>query len=148
MITSMETGRMASEGVFLDSAYLIALASSTDQHHRVAVEIAASLRTKPERLVTTRAVLLEIGSALAKPQFRSLASDMLGSFERDPGVEIVSLDDGLYRRGLALFQSRTDKMWSLTDCISFVVMGEQGLTQALTSDQHFEQAGFVAMLRK
>jgi len=50
-------------------------------------------------------------------------------------------------RGLALYISRPDKDWSLTDCISFVVMKERGLTGALTADHHFEQAGFVALLK-
>jgi predicted nucleic acid-binding protein len=139
---------MASDGIFLDSAYPIALASSTDQHHPAAATVATSLMAKPKRLVTTRAVLLEIGSALARPQFRSLAVELLRSFERDPQLEIVAMDDGLYRRGFELFQSRPDKTWSLTDCVSFVVMDERGMTHALTSDQHFEQAGFVAMLRQ
>lgn len=139
---------MRSDEFFLDSAYPIALVSSADQHHSVAAEIAAALKAKPVRLLTTRAVLLEIGNALAKPQFRSVATDLLHSFERDPRVEIIPLDDALYQRGFELFDSRTDKAWSLTDCISFVVMREHELTNALTSDQHFEQAGFTALLRK
>jgi len=139
---------MSSEGFFLDSAYPIALASRADQHHNTAVEVAVSLKAKPERLVTTRAVLLEIGNSLAKPQFRFIGIEMLRSFETDPRVEIVSLEDALYQRGFELFQSRPDKMWSLTDCISFVTMNEHGLSRALTSDQHFEQAGFAAMLRR
>lgn len=133
---------------FLDSAYPIALVSTTDQHHGVAAKIAMSLKATPARLITTRAVLLEIGNALAKPHLRSLGIELLKSFESDPRIEIVSLDDGLYRRGFELFDSRTDKAWSLTDCISFVVMKGRGMTQALTSDQHFEQAGFTALLRK
>jgi predicted nucleic acid-binding protein len=44
------------------------------------------------------------------------------------------------------YESRPDKAWSLTDCISFVVMNQHGLTEALTGDHHFEQAGFTALL--
>jgi predicted nucleic acid-binding protein len=139
---------MPSEGIFLDSAYPIALASATDQHHKAAVAIALSLRANSDRLVTSRAVLLEIGNALSKSQFRSVAAELLKSLESDPRTEIIPLDEALYKRGFELFQSRTDKVWSLTDCISFVIMNERGMTQALTSDQHFEQAGFVALLRK
>ena len=134
--------------LFLDAAYPIALVSATDQHHAVAAQLAVSLKARPARLMTTRAVLLEIGNALAKPHLRSLGIELLKSFESDPRIEIISLDDGLYRRGFQLFESRNDKAWSLTDCISFVVMEERGLTEALTSDQHFEQAGFTALLRK
>jgi hypothetical protein len=50
------------------------------------------------------------------------------------------------QRGLDLFAGRSDKNWSLTDCISFVVMQDEGLTEALTGDSHFEQAGFKALL--
>ena len=48
----------------------------------------------------------------------------------------------------AMHKERSDKSWSLTDCISFVVMGEHGITDALTGDRHFEQAGFRALLRE
>ncbi|HEY6168409.1 MAG TPA: PIN domain-containing protein [Verrucomicrobiae bacterium] len=138
---------MPSDAFFLDSAYTIALVSTADQHHSAAARIAAELKAKPVRLFTTRAVLLEIGNALAKPPLRSLGIDLLTNFEKDPKTEIVPLDQELCRRGLDLFCSRTDKAWSLTDCISFVVMREWGLSHALTSDQHFEQAGFTALLR-
>ena len=138
---------MRSDEFFLDAAYPIALVSTTDQHHVVAAKIAAALKMKPRRLITTRAVLLEIGNALAKPHLRSVGVELLKSFETDPRVVVVSLDDALYQRGFELFNSRSDKAWSLTDCISFVVMSERRLTEALTSDQHFEQAGFTALLR-
>ena len=139
---------MPADEFFLDSAYPIALASTTDQHHGAAVKIAIELQASPSQIVTTRAVLLEIGNALSKLHLRSFASELLQHFERDPQVEIIDLDAGLYRRGLKLFVKRGDKAWSLTDCISFVVMEERGLTKALTSDQHFEQAGFTALLRR
>jgi predicted nucleic acid-binding protein len=139
---------MPSDGYFLDSAYPIALASIADQHHINAAKIAAFLKAKPPRLITTRAVLLEIGSALAKPQWRAIGIELLKHFETDPRLEIVPLENPLYHRGFELFQSRTDKSWSLTDCISFVVMRERGLSEALTSDLHFEQAGFTALMRR
>jgi len=139
---------MPSDVFFLDAVYSIALVSATDQHHRMAAEVAAELKAKPARLVTTRAVLVEIGNALAKPHLRAVGIELLKSFENDPRIEIVALDDALYRRGFELFHSRPDKAWSLTDCISFVVMRERGLSQALTFDQHFEQAGFTALLRQ
>lgn len=53
----------------------------------------------------------------------------------------------IFERGVELYHSRLDKQWSLTDCISFVVMSEEGIAEALTGDHHFEQAGFVALLK-
>lgn len=73
--------------------------------------------------------------------------ELLDALEGDPDVLVVPADASLFRRGVDLYRQRPDKDWSLTDCISFVVMEEQGLTDALTADHHFEQAGFRAILR-
>jgi len=61
---------------------------------------------------------------------------------------VVGLDPHLYQRGINLYAQRPDKEWSLTDCISFVVMSDRGITEALTGDHHFEQAGFRALLKR
>ena len=66
----------------------------------------------------------------------------------DPDTVFVPASELLFRQGRQLFAARPDKAWSLTDCISFVVMTERGLTEALTGDHHFEQAGFRALLRQ
>ena len=71
---------------------------------------------------------------------------MYDSLPRDSRVEIVRLTPELLERGVTLFRSRADKNWPLTDCISFVVMEHHGLSEALTADRHFEQAGFKALL--
>ena len=73
--------------------------------------------------------------------------NLLTDIEADPDVEIVPLSDELYAKGLSLLQTRPDKRWGLTDCISFVVMQERGLVDALTADAHFRQAGFQPLLR-
>jgi predicted nucleic acid-binding protein len=103
--------------------------------------------SQPTPLVTTRAVLLEIGNALSKKRYRQAAGELLDALERDPQVEIVLITEELYQQALALFCSRLDKEWGLIDCVSFIVMQERGLTDALTTDEHFEQAGFRALLR-
>lgn len=69
----------------------------------------------------------------------------LRDLEADPGVSIIAESDSLYHRGLALYAERADKAWSLTDCISFVVMREESLREALTGDRHFAQAGFAPL---
>jgi predicted nucleic acid-binding protein len=133
--------------VFLDTSYAVALSSEPDQHHDRANGWADRLEAEGTRLVTTRAVLLEIGNSLAKRRFRPAAVQLLVSIETDPNIVIVPLTEPLYAQALALFQKRPDKEWGLIDCISFVVMNERGLTEALTADEHFEQAGFKALLR-
>ena len=138
---------MASNEVFLDAAYAIALSVSNDQHHEQAMALRTELKLAPKRLVTTRAVLLEIGNALAKSRYRVAAIQLLESLEGDPSVEIIPMSEELYDRALQLYRDRLDKEWGITDCVSFVVMLDRGLTSALTTDEHFQQAGFRAMLR-
>jgi uncharacterized protein len=132
--------------VFLDTGYAIALSAPKDQHHAAAVELAERLEAEGARLVTTRAILIEIGNALSRLQHRPAATRLLNSLENDTHVEIVPVSEELYRRAFQLYQERSDKEWGMTDCISFVVMQDRGLTQALTPDVHFEQAGFKALL--
>src|SRR5918911_5128252 len=130
--------------LFLDSAFSIALAAPNDQYHAAALSLAERMEAEDSRLITTRAVIMEIGNALAKPRYRQAAVALLEALEADPRVEIVPLSEQLCGRGFQLYRARLDKGWGLTDCISFVVMQEQGLTDALTPDEHFQQAGFRA----
>lgn len=135
--------------LFLDSAYAIALSSPKDEYHKQAVMLAEQIERQQMRLITTRAVVLEIGDALARSNYRREAIKLLSSFEKDIDfVQIVPISERLYERGFQLYRSRQDKEWGITDCISFVVMWERGLTKALTTDRHFQQAGFQALLRE
>ena len=134
--------------VFLDAAYLIALGVPADQHHAQALELFQTMSAARIRIVTNRAVLLEVGSSLSKARFRPAAIRMLDKMQSSPIVEIVPVTEELARAGWELFRQRMDKEWSWADCISFVVMRERGIRQALTTDEHFEQAGFVALLRQ
>jgi predicted nucleic acid-binding protein len=138
---------MSTAKVFLDTAYAIALSSPRDEHHQKAVELAEHLETNGTKLVTTRAVVLEIGNALAKQRYRAAAVALLQALEQDANIEIVPLAEDVYERGFKLFQQREDKEWGLTDCLSFVIMQEHGLNEALTTDEHFEQAGFRTLLK-
>jgi uncharacterized protein len=130
--------------VFADSFYYIALSNPSDRYHAAAVRAAESLAS---RLLTTHYVQIEVADALSAPRFRADLAQFLRQLALDPGTEIIGPDIPLYERGLDLYAQRPDKAWSLTDCISFVVMAEHGLTEALTGDNHFEQAGFRAKLR-
>ncbi len=139
---------MVERKVFLDTAYAIALASQSDEYHDKAIALAEQLEKQGTRLITTRAVLLEIGNALAKLQYRQAAVELLESLEQDSQITIVACTDELFSRAFELFRKRPDKEWGLTDCISFVVMQEQGLQTALTTDEHFQQASYHALLRE
>ena len=132
---------------FLDTAYALALAVAKDRHHERALNLADQLESTGTPLVTTRPVLLEIGDALSKQGRRPAAVELLNALESDPNVEIIPLSESLYQQAVQLYTQRPDKEWGLTDCVSFVVMKSRGITDALTTDEHFQQAGFRALLR-
>ncbi|MEE9170637.1 MAG: PIN domain-containing protein [bacterium] len=134
--------------IFLDASFAIALSSKKDQYHKAALGLAEMIEKDNGYLITTRAVVLEIGNALAKLRYRNEAFELLNSLEADPNVDIVPITEELYKRALKLYGERKDKEWGMTDCISFTVMQENGLEQALTTDLHFEQAGFYVLLKE
>ena len=133
--------------VFLDTSFAIALSATSDQSHARAVDLADQLENSGTRIVTTQAILLEIGNALSKQRYRVAATQLLESLVSDPNIEIVSLSNDLYDAAFNLFKNRLDKEWGLIDCVSFVVMQKRGIFDALTTDDHFSQAGFRALLR-
>lgn len=133
--------------IFLDAPFAIALAARDDRHHATALKLADRIQRERRHLVTTRAVALEIGNALAKARYRVASVALLASTDRDPQVEVVPCSEELYARAFELYQARPDKEWGITDCISFLVMQDRGVIEVLTTDEHFEQAGFRSLLR-
>jgi len=98
--------------------------------------------------VTTEAILLEIGDSLSRLRWRALGRALLREIRAGDRYEIVPLTSSLLGRAMELYDARADKEWGLTDCVSFVVMQDRGITEALAADQHFVQAGFRALLRE
>lgn len=130
--------------VFADTFYFLALLDSKEKQHLQAV---AFSRDPKLYIVTTEWVLIEFGDAYSDPRDRPDFVSMYRALTNDPQVKIVKSNTALLQRGVDLFERRRDKFWSLTDCTSFVVMREERITKALTGDQHFEQAGYIALLR-
>jgi predicted nucleic acid-binding protein len=130
--------------LFADTFYYLALVSKDDAAHRRVVDLSRSLRG---RTVTTAWVLTEMADALAAPRQRGVFAALLERLLADPNVTIVPPSQDLFQRGIGLYNSRPDKEWSLTDCISFVVMDSHSLSDALTADHHFEQAGYTLLLK-
>ncbi len=124
---------------FADSWLYIALLDKRDQHHH---QVRQFLEEHDDMFMTTRWVLAETANALSESWLRPAAVELLKDLERDPSTIIVRDSDALYTRGFTLYSERPDKAWSLTDCISFAVMHEHDIHEALTGDHHFEQAGF------
>lgn len=131
--------------IFIDTVYLLALINPNDAWRAKALEWAARISGP---LVTTDAVLTELADALCRSDRRAWAVAAIRDLRLDPNVEPLPGSSDLFAKGFKLYESRADKDWSLTDCISFVVMRDRKIRQALTADVHFVQAGFEALLRQ
>lgn len=136
---------MAIPQTFTDTLFIIALINRRDQYHEQADEL--SLLYDGQPLLTTDAVLLEVGNAMARA-FKAEAAEVIESFLTSTDVTVVRLTPELFDRAFALYKSHQDKEWGRVDCISFIVMQDAGATDALTFDRHFAQAGFRALMRE
>lgn len=129
--------------VFADTFFYLALLDAAEPDHKRAL---AESRI-PRRIVTTEFVLLELGNACARAKDHADFLALVMGMRASTRVKIIPLSSELFNRGLERMRDRSDKDWSLTDCVSFVAMEDEGIHEALTGDQHFEQAGFKALLK-
>jgi uncharacterized protein len=129
---------------FADAYYFIARINHEDQYHQRVIEFSKTMRAN---LITTDWVLMEVADALAGSEVRNQARDYFLYLRSLPHCEVLEADRDLFDRALSLYHRHSDKDWSLTDCTSFTVMRDRGIKEALTGDKHFEQAGFVALLK-
>lgn len=129
--------------IFADTFYFLALLNPADYANKRARAVTARQHVE---LVTTAWVLTELANALCKQEVRGAFLSTLQRLRSNPAVTIIKPDQRWFDAGVELFAARPDKDWSLTDCISFVVMQDRGIAEALTGDRHFEQAGFKALL--
>ncbi|MGC8542277.1 MAG: type II toxin-antitoxin system VapC family toxin [Phycisphaerae bacterium] len=128
---------------FADTSYFLAILVPNDENHAAAVKLA----DWAGRLVTTDWILVETGNFLAPQCSRRVFTQFVRTIVSETRATIVQASSELLTRGIALYESRPDKDWSLTDCISFIVMRDANLTDALTADHHFTQAGFTVLLK-
>ncbi|MBC6418992.1 MAG: type II toxin-antitoxin system VapC family toxin [Prochloron sp. SP5CPC1] len=129
-----------SSPLFVDTGYIIALINKNDQYHEQAVELSGLYENFP--LVTTEAILLEVGNALSR-RHRRQALSIIDYFQTSPEVTVVPLTADLFASAIGLYATHSDKTWGLVDCVSFVVMEERQISVALAFDSHFIQAGFT-----
>jgi len=129
---------------FIDTSFIIASINQRDENHNKAIELSRMYENKP--LVTTDIVLFEIGNALTK-KFKEEYIQLINQFQLSDEVQIIYSDAKLFQNAFDIYKSYEDKLWSLVDCLSFYIMTELKITEALTSDKHFEQAGFIALMR-
>ncbi len=135
-----------SDRLFLDTGYVIARFNRRDQYHVKAKQLAGAVAAARE-LCTTDAVLLEVAAAFSHPNYRTIAMSIWDEFHGgDPRCRAYEAVGVRLNQAIELFRNCSGKAWSLTDCLSFVVMNELQLVDALAADHHFTQAGFRALL--
>jgi len=131
--------------IFIDTAFVVALVNQKDQYHKQALILSQEYENTP--MIITEAILLEIGNALAK-DFKHEAVDIINAFQSSDEVITIEQNTQLFQKGFEMYEKYQDKDWGIVDCISFVAMRENNVTDALTLDDHFKQAGFNILMRK
>lgn len=133
--------------VFIDTSYLIAILEPTDDRHEKAKTVSLSLDNY--QLVTSEMVLTELLNAFCTRGkfFRLMVLNVVDDLRSDPNIEIIPQSSELFERAYQFYRQRPDKKYSLTDCASMVIMKDKGLDRVLTHDRHFQQEGFIALLR-
>ncbi|MYB02234.1 type II toxin-antitoxin system VapC family toxin [Candidatus Poribacteria bacterium] len=133
--------------VFADTSGWASFFREQERHHARAVALMTQWQEENRHVVTTNYVLGELIALCERLRVpRSRGVSYIQSIRAETWIEIVHIDEQLDVRAWELLENRLDKTWSLVDCASFVVMEQRGLTDALTTDHHFEQAGFVRLL--
>ena len=132
--------------VFVDASYWIAVINPRDQWHNAAMKARENLGDV--MLVTTEEVLIELLNAFSDSgeEFRKRSAAAVRAISRDPNVKVIPQTRNSFEKGLSLYENRLDKKYSMQDCVSFVAMDEESITDVLTSDHHFEQEGFVILM--
>lgn len=129
--------------LFADTFYFVALLNRDDQYHQRAADFDRGRRS----LLTTEWVLTEVADLLCKGSARRYAVPLIRDLRGAANCEIIAFSGDIFEEALGFYDQHRDKQWSLIDCTSFLIMREHGITEALTGDHHFEQAGFTALLK-
>lgn len=129
--------------IFADTSFYVALANSKDSLHDIAV---CASNQWDGKVVTSEYILLELGNYLHNLKDRKVFLDLFQAIHEDEDTQVIPASTPLLEKGISMYANRPDKEWSLTDCISFVIMAEQGISEALAADHHFEQAGYRILL--
>jgi len=130
--------------LFADTSFFVAFLNRRDEHHGLAYDY---MSQSAAPIITSTWVLVELGNFLGEGHNRGLFLTLVRRLRAQRRVTIVPANEGSFERGLRLYGGRSDKAWSMTDCLSFVIMREGRIREALTADHHFEQAGFTILLK-
>ncbi len=135
------------KSVFADTGYWIALLDPQDTLHPKAINV--SIILTQAQIYTSQMVLTEILNHVSKRGnfLRYAAANLIESLQENPAVTIIPQTESIFQQALTFYKQRPDQAWSHTDCSSFCIMQQQNILEALAYDKHFEQAGFIALLR-
>jgi predicted nucleic acid-binding protein len=139
---------MPAADVFIDTAGFLALWDAADEHHIRAASLQGHLANKRRQFVTSDYIVDETVTLLHRRHSHAAAADFLGTVERSESLRLEWVGSDRFHAAAALFRKHADKAWSFTDCVSFVLMCELRIREAFTTDHHFTQAGFRALLGK
>lgn len=132
--------------VFVDTAYFVALVDPRDTMNARAVGLAKRLAQRRALLVTSDAVLIELGNYFARSPLRLRAIEWIGALRSADGWEIAVSERALVARAEARYRAHPDKSWSVTDCISMELMADRTIRDVATTDRGFAQAGYRVLL--
>ena len=131
--------------ILIDTGYLIALIDPADELHGRALEWS---RAASGPFIHHQFIVVELLNYFSASRLRLEAHRRLAAVWNHPQIEYVPVDPALHDAAVDLHRKRPDKAWSLTDCVSFIIMTNRTMTQALTYDHHFQQAGFQPLMRR
>jgi hypothetical protein len=137
---------MPGNTVFLETNGWLALLNASDQLHSRADAVWRALGQRGYSILLTDWIIAETGNGLARTRARARFSQIAGAILNDPGCRVVFITSSVLRRALDLYLARIDKQWGLVDCASFIVMADEKIAEAFTTDRHFDQAGFKTLL--
>ncbi len=133
--------------LFVDTSGFFALLVVKDPQHGIAERILRRAQGEKRRLITTDYVLDEITTLLKTRGAAELVEPLFERVFQSQACRVEWTSEARFGKVRAFFRKHSDQDWSFTDCLSFCVMKEFGLREALTTDSHFKQAGFVALLK-
>jgi predicted nucleic acid-binding protein len=133
--------------VFVDTSAWLALINKSDAAHQKARKVRDALLKDHIQFIVTNYVMVEIANALCRVPHRETAVKLINFIEMTENIQIVEIDKEIYKEAWQVYSTYLDKDWSLTDCTSFEVMKGRRITEAFTTDKHFEQAGFDILMK-
>ena len=134
--------------LLVDTSGWANLIDISQPYHNLAVQIYQDRRFQKHKIITTNYILCELVALLSSPLRipRNKAIAFIRSLKKSPYIQIIHIDEIIDSQAWELLTQREDKNWSLVDCSSFVIMKQYGISEALTNDHHFEQAGLIKLL--